>query len=64
MVSLSIADDGVGIAANEARGAGMGLKIMEYRAAVVGGVFAVKRLPRGGTRIRSVCKNGDRYAAS
>jgi PAS domain S-box-containing protein len=64
VVSLSIADDGVGIAVIKARGAGMGLKIMEYRAAVIGGVFAVKRLARGGTRIQSVCKNRDRYAAS
>ena len=64
LVSLSIADDGVGISAMEARGAGMGLKIMEYRAAVIGGVFAVKRMPRGGTRVHSVCKNGARYAAS
>jgi PAS domain S-box-containing protein len=73
LVSLSIVDDGVGIAENAARGAGMGLKIMEYRAAVIGGVFAVKRLPRGGTRIHSVCpqdagtpssKKNDSYAAS
>jgi PAS domain S-box-containing protein len=65
LVSLSIADDGVGIAENAARGTGMGLKIMEYRASMIGGVFSVKRLPRGGTRIHSVCPQGpDRYAAS
>jgi signal transduction histidine kinase len=32
----------------------MGLKLMEYRSAVIGGVFKIKRLPDGGTRIRSV----------
>jgi signal transduction histidine kinase len=54
LVSLSITDDGVGIAETAARGAGMGLKLMEYRSAVIGGVFKIKRLPDGGTRIRSV----------
>ena len=33
----------------------MGLKLMEYRSAVIGGVMGIKRLPGGGTRIRSVC---------
>jgi two-component system CheB/CheR fusion protein len=55
LVSLSIADDGVGIGEHAARGGGMGLKLMEYRSAVIGGVMTVKRLPRGGTRVRSVC---------
>jgi signal transduction histidine kinase len=55
LLSLSITDDGVGIAENPARGAGMGLKLMEYRSAVIGGVMRIKRLPGGGTRIRTVC---------
>jgi nitrate/nitrite-specific signal transduction histidine kinase len=55
LVSLSITDDGVGIAESSARGAGMGLKLMEYRSAVIGGVMMIKRLPDGGTRVRSVC---------
>jgi two-component system CheB/CheR fusion protein len=55
LVSLSISDDGVGIAENPARGAGMGLKLMEYRSAVIGGVMKIKRLPCGGTRVRSIC---------
>jgi two-component system sensor kinase FixL len=58
LVSLSIADDGVGIAENPARGAGMGLKLMEYRSAVIGGVLKIKRAPDGGTRIRCVCPQG------
>jgi nitrate/nitrite-specific signal transduction histidine kinase len=33
----------------------MGLKLMEYRAAVIGGVLGIKRLPDGGTRIHSIC---------
>jgi PAS domain S-box-containing protein len=55
LVSLSITDDGVGIAENPARGGGMGLKLMEYRSAVIGGVMKIKRLPHGGTRVHSVC---------
>jgi signal transduction histidine kinase len=55
LVSLSITDDGVGIAVKPARGAGMGLKVMEYRSAVIGGSLGIKRLPEGGTRVHSVC---------
>jgi signal transduction histidine kinase len=55
LVFLSITDDGVGIADSPGRGSGMGLKLMEYRAAVIGGVMGIKRRPDGGTRIRSVC---------
>ena len=53
-VSLAIADDGVGIGEHAARDGGMGLKLMEYRSAVIGGVMKVKRLPNGGTRVHSV----------
>jgi signal transduction histidine kinase len=52
---LSIADDGVGIACNSARGAGVGLRIMKYRAAMIGGMMRIKRPPTGGTRLRCVC---------
>jgi signal transduction histidine kinase len=55
LVSLSITDDGVGIGEHAARGSGMGLKLMEYRSAVIGGVMTIKNLPKGGTRVRSVC---------
>jgi signal transduction histidine kinase len=56
LLSLSITDDGVGIAERSTRGAGMGLKLMEYRSAVIGGVLRIKRLPAAGTRIRTVCR--------
>ncbi len=55
LVSLSIVDDGVGIGEHAARDGGMGLKLMEYRSAVIGGVLKVKRLANGGTRVHSVC---------
>ena len=52
---LSITDDGVGFAGDPARETGMGLKIMEYRAAMIGGVVQIQRLPNGGTRVRGIC---------
>lgn len=54
LVSLSIVDDGVGIGEDPAREGGMGLKLMEYRSAVIGGVMKIKRLSNGGTRVHSV----------
>ena len=56
LLSLSITEDGSGIAESPARGAGMGLKLMEYRSAVIGGAMRIKRLTGGGTRIRIVCR--------
>ena len=55
LVYLSITDDGVGVPDASARGTGMGLKIMEYRAAMMGGVMQIKRVPNGGTSLRSIC---------
>jgi PAS domain S-box-containing protein len=55
VVTLAVADDGIGIAANPARTPGMGLKIMEYRAGMIGGALQIKQLQRGGTRVRCVC---------
>ena len=63
LVFLSITDDGIGIADSPGRGSGMGLKLMEYRAAVIGGAMGIKRRPDGGTRIRSVCLRRDAGAA-
>jgi len=59
LLSLSIVDDGVGIAESPTRGAGMGLKLMEYRSAVIGGVMRVKGLPGRGTRVRTVCRHDE-----
>lgn len=48
---LSIADDGIGLAAGLAQGRpGMGLKIMEYRARMLGGTISFEE-PGAGTRI-------------
>ena len=52
---LSITDDGVGVPEDSAHGSGMGLKIMEYRAAMIGGVMQIRRVPNGGTSLRCIC---------
>jgi signal transduction histidine kinase len=50
-VRLTVTDDGIGIPAGSPRGAGMGLRIMAHRAAVMGGTFEVKSGERGGTTV-------------
>ncbi len=48
-LNLSIADDGVGIGRQAAQSAGMGLRIMEYRAEQIGGALHVGPAEGGGT---------------
>lgn len=50
-VKLSVADDGAGVPAVPREGKGMGLRIMAYRASIIGGTFAVERRAPHGTRI-------------
>lgn len=54
-VTLTIGDDGCGLPAAPQAGFGMGLKIMEYRAGIIGGTLRVTAPRSGGTRIRCVC---------
>lgn len=48
---LSVRDDGAGLAPGATVGNGMGLRIMHYRATVMGGSLAVQREPAGGTAV-------------
>jgi signal transduction histidine kinase len=57
-VVLRIVDDGIGIDPAVTRGAGastsgggMGLRIMRYRARIIGAAVEVRRLPAGGTEV-------------
>ena len=50
-ISLSITDDGVGLPDDGASSAGMGLRIMNYRAKTMGGILRVQRSLQGGTAV-------------
>lgn len=50
---LSVTDDGTGLPADARTKQGMGLRIMEYRAGMIGATFDIQNLPAGGTR--AVC---------
>ena len=50
-LALSIRDDGTGLPENARSGPGMGLRIMAYRASVIGATFHVERLPGRGTQV-------------
>jgi PAS domain S-box-containing protein len=53
-VRLSVSDDGVGIAVETPGRSGMGLHIMKYRAAMIGGTLAIQPGKAGGTIISCV----------
>jgi two-component system sensor histidine kinase NreB len=50
-VQLAIRDDGKGFRSETAGGKGMGLRIMKYRANMIGGTLAIDPKPEGGTTV-------------
>jgi PAS domain S-box-containing protein len=54
-IRLSVEDDGSGFAVRAAQGSGMGLKIMRYRARMIGADLRIDSVPGGGTTIRCHC---------
>lgn len=48
---LMVKDDGVGISKSPPKSKGMGLRIMQYRAGMIGGSLVVQREPDGGTSV-------------
>ena len=54
-LQLSISDNGKGLPAGTIHSSGMGLKIMDYRARMIGGYIDVAPRRRGGTRVLCVC---------
>ena len=50
-VQLIIQDDGKGILASEKTGKGLGLRIMAYRAGIIGATLSIENPPEGGTRV-------------
>jgi signal transduction histidine kinase len=54
-VRLTVTDDGTGMPAGAVDGTGMGLKIMRYRARILGGEVRFEPAEDGGTRIVCEC---------
>jgi PAS domain S-box-containing protein len=52
LVSLTITDDGIGLPPEPTASAGLGMKIMAYRAGMIGGSVHIKSRKQGGTRVR------------
>jgi PAS domain S-box-containing protein len=52
--ALMVKDDGAGFSANGARQSGMGLRIMDYRARVIGATLEVKSRPGAGTQLTCI----------
>ncbi len=50
----TIRDDGTGVPPSEARGAGMGLRIMAHRAKVIGADFDIRPADAGGTLVECI----------
>ena len=63
-LTLAIIDDGCGAVTDAELGPGLGLKIMRYRAEVLGGMLTVGPGEGGGTRVEVTCPlaNGQRAA--
>jgi signal transduction histidine kinase len=51
LLRLEIIDDGVGLPAKAHSTQGMGLRIMAYRASMIGASFDIERMPTRGTRV-------------
>ena len=60
-IMLSVTDDGAGLSADARAKKGMGLRIMDYRAAMIGATFDIHNLPAGGAR--AVCVLDDSLTA-
>ncbi|MHC1762717.1 MAG: PAS domain-containing protein [Verrucomicrobiia bacterium] len=48
-ISLSIKDDGVGFPKSDSKSNGIGLRVMNYRAAMIGGTLSIEKQRTGGT---------------
>ncbi|MBI3879635.1 MAG: PAS domain S-box protein [Verrucomicrobia bacterium] len=57
-INLGIHDEGVGISAFGISRTGMGLRIMEYRAGMIGGTVVVQRRPERGTSVICTVRRG------
>jgi two-component system sensor kinase FixL len=56
-ISLAVRDDGVGFPKKPAKKKGMGLRIMQYRAGMIGGSLVIQKEPKGGTTVACSIQN-------
>lgn len=56
---LAVRDDGRGIGEELRRSSGMGLRIIQYRAGIIGGTLGVQRHPEGGTEVVCTVRRSD-----
>lgn len=61
-IKLTVSDNGVGLPDNAGRGLGLGLRIMAYRASMIGASFDIGRLIPHGTRVTCVVSRADKPA--
>lgn len=50
-IDLAVTDNGVGLPSDLASSKGMGLRIMQYRAGMMGGTIVMQKPPKGGTAV-------------
>jgi signal transduction histidine kinase len=61
LLTLSVVDDGAGLPEPPLpKGPGLGIRIMAYRAAMIGAAFDIQRRPGGGTIVRCTWRFSDR----
>jgi signal transduction histidine kinase len=62
-IALTVSDNGVGLPKNRPNRDGMGLRIMAYRASVIGATFKVEHPISGGTRVTCILPEAGRISA-
>jgi PAS domain S-box-containing protein len=63
-IELRIRDDGVGLPQDYGKAEGMGLRIMQYRAGMIGGSLLVQNNPHGGVTVACLLKKQPLSAAN
>jgi two-component system CheB/CheR fusion protein len=56
-ILLAVRDDGVGFMPQDQTGSGMGLRIMQYRAGMIGATLLVQSQVKAGTRVLCFLQN-------